>query len=141
MQNITTTAGLKNAIQQLEIDQSLNEQLLKIQFQLTRDSLKPVNLLKNMNGKSVSPDMIDDILVPAIGLSTDYLIKKIVVGKSDNKGRKLLGSVLQYSVANYVAQHPDKIKSISNYIFQHIFSAKKNEHLHDQCEFLNTKKL
>jgi len=134
MQNITSTAGLKHALQLLEVEKALNEQLLKEQFRLARKSLKPVNLLKNMNGKSVTPDMIDDILVPAIGLSTDYLIKKIVVGKSDNNGRKLLGSVLQYSIANYIAQHPDKIKSVSNYIFQHVFSAKKNAHFKKQSD-------
>ena len=46
MQNITSTAGLKNAIQLLEAEQAVKGQLLKEQFYITYESLKPVNLLK-----------------------------------------------------------------------------------------------
>ena len=135
MQNITSTAGLKNAIQQLEVEQTVNEQLLKEKFHHIRESLKPVNLLKSSLKNTVSrPDLTEDIIGPAIVLATSYLSKKIVVGTSESKGRKLLGSIIQYGVMSYVAQHPDAIKSLGQFIVQHVFSAKKKVHHDDHGE-------
>ncbi len=125
MQNINSVAGLKNAIQLLEVEQAINGQLLKEQFYLTYESLKPVNLLKGtLKDITSSPYLIENILGTAIGLATGYLSKKIVVGASGNIIRKLFGSVLQLGVTNAVAQHPDGIKSIGQFIFQHIFRKK-----------------
>ena len=62
MQNITSTAGLKDAIQLLEVEQGIKEQLLKDQLYLTYESLKPVNLIRNtLKEISSSPYMIDNI--------------------------------------------------------------------------------
>jgi hypothetical protein len=47
MQNITSIAELKNAIQLLEVKQADKGQLLKEQFFLTFESLKPANLLRS----------------------------------------------------------------------------------------------
>ena len=128
MQNITSTAELKNAIQLLEAEQAVKGQLLKEQFYLTYESLKPVNLLKStLKDIASSPYLIDNILGTAMGLATGYLSKKIVVGASGNIFRKLFGSVLQFGVTNVVAQHPDAIKSFGQFIFQHIFRKKEIE--------------
>jgi hypothetical protein len=125
MQNIASTAELKNAIQLLEIEQAANWQLLKEQFHLTYESLKPVNLLRStVNDIASSPYLIDNIIGNALGLATGYLSKKIVVGASNNKFRKLIGFVLQFGVTNFVAQRPDAIKSIGQFILQHILRKK-----------------
>jgi hypothetical protein len=126
MQNITSIDGLKNAIQLLEEEQAIKGQLLKEQFYLTYESLKPVNLLNStLNDISSSPYLIDNILGTAIGLVTGYLSKKIFIGTSGNIFRKLIGSIMQYSVTNVVAKHPDTIKSIGQFIFQHILRKKE----------------
>ena len=126
MQNITSAAGLKNAIQLLEAEQAVKGQLLKEQFYLTYESLKPVNLLKStLNDIASSPYLIDNILGTAMGLATGYLSKKIFIGASGNIFRKLFGSILQFGVTNVVAQHPDTIKSFGQFIFQHIFRKKE----------------
>lgn len=128
MQNITTVAELKNAIQLLKEEQTVKEQLLKEQFYITYESLKPINLLKStFKDLSSSPYMIENIVGSAVGLATGYVSKKIVVGSSANIIRKLIGSVLQFGVTNLVAQHPDAIKSISQYIIQHVFTKKKKK--------------
>lgn len=127
MQNITSTTGLHNAIQLLEFEHTKNEQELKNKIYFLREHFKPANILKNSLKNAVSsPDLINDILSPAIVLASGYLTKKIVVGSSNNKGRKILGSVLQFGVTSFVAQHPETIHSIGRFIVQHIFSAKKN---------------
>jgi hypothetical protein len=126
MENITSYAGLKNAIQLLEVEQAINGQLLKEQFYRTYESFKPINLLKStLNDVASSPFLIDNILGTAMGLVTGYLSKKIFIGASGNIFRKLFGSILQFGVANLVAQHPDAIKSFGQFIFQHIFRKKE----------------
>jgi hypothetical protein len=126
MQNITSTAELKHAIQLLEVEQAIQGQQLKKQFYLTCNSLKPVNLLKSTLNEIVSsPYLIDNILSTALGLATGYLSKKIFIGTSGNLFRKLFGSVLQLGVTKVVSQHPDAIKSFGQLIFQHFLHKKE----------------
>ncbi len=128
MENITSTAGLKNAIQLLEVEQALNGQLLKEQFYFIYESFKPVNLLKStLKDITSSPFLIDNILGTAMGLATGSLSKKIFIGASGNIIRRLIGSVLQLGVTNVVARHPDTIKSFGQFIFQHILRKKRKE--------------
>jgi hypothetical protein len=126
MQNITSKAGLKDAIQLLEAEQAIKGQLLKDQFYLTYESLKPVNLLMHtLKEISSSPYLIDNISGTAMGLAGGFLSKKIFVGTSGNLIRKLIGSILQFGVTNIVAQNSEIIKSIGQAIFQHFFHKKE----------------
>ena len=126
MQNITSKAGLKDAIQLLEAEQVIKGQLLKDQFYLTYESLKPVNLLMHtLKEISSSPYLIDNISGTAMGLAGGFLSKKIFVGTSGNLIRKLIGSILQFGVTNIVAQNSEIIKSIGQAIFQHFFHKKE----------------
>jgi hypothetical protein len=125
MEIITNVAGLKNAIRLLEAEQADKGQLLKEQFYLTYESLKPINLIKNtIHDISTSPYLMENILDTAIGLTTGYLSKKIIVGGSANLFRKLFGSVLQFGVTNLVSQHPDAIKTFSQFLIRTIFRKK-----------------
>ena len=126
MQNITSSTELKNAIQLLEMEQAIKGQQLKEQFQLTYESLKPINILKNtLDDIALTPNLIDNILGTAMGLVSGYLSKKIFIGSSGNMFKKFFGSILQFSVANVVAQHSDTIKSFGQFIFQHISHKKE----------------
>jgi len=126
MENITTAIELKNAIQRLKVEQAISGQLLKEQFYFAYESIKPVNLIRNTLHEVVSsPHLIDNILGLAVGLASGYVSRIAVVGFSGNLIKKLFGSVLQLGVTNTVAQHPDTIKSIGQYIFQHILRKKE----------------
>ena len=129
MQNITSVIELKNAIQQLEVEQAIDERLLKEQFYMTYQSLKPINLLRNAIYEiTKSPDLKDSVLGTAAGLVTGYISRKIaLIGAPSNLIRRLLGTVLQLGVTNVVIQNPEMIKSFGQYIFQHIFHKKRNE--------------
>jgi hypothetical protein len=123
---MTSTAELKNAIQLLEVEQGIKGQLLKEQFYITYESLKPVNLLKStLNDIASSPYLKDNILNTILGLATGYITKKIFIGASGNKFRKLIGSILQFGVVNFVSQHPEAIKSFSQLIFQYFLRKKE----------------
>ena len=126
MQNITSAAELKDAIQLLEAEQSIKGQLLREQLFLTYEGLKPVNLLKNaLKEISSTPYLIDNISGTAMGLLGGFLSKKIFVGVSGNLIRKLIGSVLQIGVTNLVAQNSETIKSVGQALIQHFFQKKK----------------
>lgn len=106
MQPISTSNELKNAIQILEFDHVLKEQLLKEQIYITIESLKPVNLIKStIHEITTSPYLIENILGTAVGLITGYISKNISTGKSRNIVRNLLGAILQFGVTNVVARH------------------------------------
>jgi hypothetical protein len=120
MQEITSVAGLKNAIQLLETEQEERKQLLKEQLYFTYENLKPIALLKRaISDISSSPYMVDNLSGTLMGLASGYLTKKMVVGSSGNLIRKLIGSVIQFGVTNVVAQNSNIIKSIGQAIIQH----------------------
>jgi hypothetical protein len=126
MQNITSSAGLKDAIQLLEVEQKIRGQLLKEQLYVAYESLKPLNLLKHtLKEITSSPYLVDNISGTAMGLVSGFLSKKIFVGASGNLIRKLIGSVLQFGITNVVAQNSGVIKTVSQTLFHHFFH--KNE--------------
>jgi hypothetical protein len=126
MQSITTIAELKNAIQILEFDQQVREQQLKEHVYLAIESLKPVNLIKSTIHEVVSsPHLIDNVLGVAMGLTSGYISKKIVLGKSVNVIRKLFGTLLQFGITNVVAQNSESIKTFGQSIYQYFQRIKK----------------
>jgi hypothetical protein len=128
MQNITSSAGLKDAIQLLEIEQAIKGQALKEQFRHTYESLKPVNLILNtLKEVTTSPNLIDNVIGNVLGLASGYVSKKVFVGTSGNLFRKLFGSLMQFGVTNLVSNHPDGVKSLVQLILQKILS--KKEHI------------
>jgi hypothetical protein len=125
MENITSTAGLKYAIQLLEDEQAVKLQLLKEQFLFSIESLKPVNLLKStMKDIVSSPHLLDNMLNTAVGLATGFLSKKIFIGSSANIIRKLIGSVLQLGITATATQNSDYITSFGRFAFQKVFHKK-----------------
>ena len=126
MENITSLAGLKDAIQLLEVDQGIKGQLLKEQLYIAYENLKPVNLIKHtLKEISSSPYLIDNISGTAMGLLSGFLSKKIFIGSSGNLIRKFIGSVLQFGVTNIVAKNSDVIKSVGQALLQ-LFLTKRN---------------
>jgi hypothetical protein len=125
MQNITTVAGLKNAIQVLEVEQASKGQLLKEQLSVIYESLMPINILRNtlkkFSGKS---DLIENLSGSAMGAASGLLIKKIFIGKSGNAFKRLLGSILQMGISNIVNQNSELIKSVGHGIIQYLFDKK-----------------
>ena len=126
MQEINSETDLNVAIFQLEIKQAEEAKLLKEQFFQTYESIKPANLFRNtMNDVASSPYLIDNIIGTAIGLGTGYISRKIIIGASGNIFKRLFGSVIQFGITNIVAQHPNTVKSIGEFIFNHVIHKKE----------------
>lgn len=125
MENITSAADLKKAIQLLEAEHDLKGQILKERFNSIYESLKPINLLKStINEISSSPYLINNILGTTVALATGYFSKKAIIGSSGNILKKLFGTILQFGITNLIARNPADIKSLSQFIFHRIFHKK-----------------
>jgi hypothetical protein len=122
MENINSAAELKLAIQAKQFEHAIQGQLLKEELSIAFESLKPISLIKNtLSEITSSPYLIENMLGAIGGLVSGYVSKKIAVGTSHNVFRKVLGSVLQFSVTNLVAQHPEILKNFGQMIIEKIF--------------------
>ena len=125
MQTITNAIQLKEAIVNLEIKQAQKEMELRAQFLETYESLKPINLIKKSfreMGSGTKSGIVDN----AIGIGTGFIAKKVLTGASHNPFVKLIGVLLEVGVANFVAKHPDGIKSVGGKIIKNIFKKKES---------------
>jgi len=128
MPQITTYNELQEAIQLLEFEQSEKSRLLKEQLNISYESLKPLNLLRGaLKDVSSTPGLGENLFGSAVGLASGYLSKKIIVGKSGNLLRKLIGSVLQFGVTNIVTRHPDSIRTFAHFIKEHLLKNKETK--------------
>ncbi len=122
MQSISSVAELKNAIQLLEVEQMFKGKLLKEQFYLVYESFKPVNLITGTLNEIVkSPFLVDNLLGTVMGLATGFLSKKLLIGASGSKIKRLIVTVLQVGITNIISQNSDSIKSFGSFLFRSIF--------------------
>jgi hypothetical protein len=113
MQKINSAAALQDAIAQLEITHAEEGKMLKQQFHLAYESIKPLNLIKSTFKEAVeSPDLKDNIINTSVGLATGYLSKLLFVNVSHSPIRKFLGIALQFGITQIVAKNPEAVKSI-----------------------------
>ena len=112
MKKITSLVELKESILLLELKQAYEIELLKEQFKITYENLKPINLIKNQIGKLIeNSDFKGGILNAGLGIAAGFLSKKAVVGSTHNPIKQLLGTLLQIGVTNIVSKNADGIKS------------------------------
>lgn len=121
MQIINTESDLRNAILQLETRQIQDVKILKEQFHLTYESIKPINLIKNaFKQVGESPELKENVINTSVGLATGYVSKILFERLSGSPLKKLLGSVLMFGITNMVARNPDAIKSFGNIVLKNI---------------------
>jgi hypothetical protein len=125
MNTITTSAELKAAIHQLELEQKESFIALKEEFGRTQENFKLINIVKSAFKAAVDvPDLKTDIVNTAIGLTSGMLAKKLIIGKTFNPLSKLLGVALEMFVANKVTKNADDIKSAGSTLVSKLFNRK-----------------
>ena len=113
---------LDEAIILLRIKRAHELALLRDQFQITYESLKPINLLKHTFKEALSsPEIKKDMFNSVIGIATGYLSKAILIGASVSPVKKILGALFQFTVATLVSKNPDSVKSVGRNIIGSIF--------------------
>jgi len=111
MKTINSTRELAEAISLLETRQAEQGILLREQFHLTYDSLKPLNLIKStLREAGASSELKDNIINTSKGLIAGYLSKIIFEGVSNNPLKKMFGSILMFGITNLVTRNSDNVK-------------------------------
>ncbi len=126
MNSITTSEELKAAIQQLELQQADELILLKEQYYKTKEGFKLTNLIKSKFKETISdPGLKTDAINAAIGFTSGILARKLMIGKTINPFKKLLGIAVEMLVAGSVTKNADGIKSAGSSIFNILFRKKE----------------
>ena len=126
MKSISNSEELKAAIMQLELQQAGELILLKEQYYKTREGFKLINLIKSKFKETVSdPDLKTEAINAAIGFTSGILARKLMIGKTMNPFKKILGVIVEMAVAGKVAKNADGIKSAGSIIFNTLFRKKE----------------
>lgn len=96
---------LDEAIARLEREREIKFEALKDQMHVTFQSMKPVHLLNGvLEDIKELPEVRANIFQLAISLVGGYFSKKLLLGKSNSVFKKILGSVIQFGVTNFVSK-------------------------------------
>ena len=123
MQKIIAAEALRKSIEVIERRQREEGKLLREQFTVTFESLKPVNVLRKMLTDIAEPSALKETLVQTItGLISGYISRKLLVRSSKNPLLRLAGVLVQYGVTNFVAKNSDSIKALGLYYINKLSS-------------------
>lgn len=118
MQKIVTQTDLRVAILQLESKQELEGIMLKEQFLVAYESVKPINLIKSTFLEAAeSKDLQDNLINSALGMSAGFVSKLLFQGISGSPIKKILGTALMFGIKNLVAHNPETVKSWGKVFF------------------------
>lgn len=135
MQTIVTESDLRNAILQLESRQADENILMKAQFLIAVESIKPINLIKSAFIEATeSEDLQANFVNTSIGLSAGYVSKMLFQGISHGPLRKIIGTVIMFGIKNLVAQNPETVKTGGRIFFKIIrdlLGKDKNAHTNE----------
>ena len=127
MGKIQSMSDLEDAIKLLEFKKAEDEQLLKEISHMTYESLKPINLIKNIFKESLTPLTItDNLLNTSVGLGFGYLSKILFQSVVRVPLKKFIGNALMLSVENLVAKNPEVVSTIATF-FLNSFSKKSDK--------------
>lgn len=122
METITSIEELNERIIFLEARQATEIKVLKEQFQISYESIKPINFIKNTIKELIAePNLKEELIDTSISMAVGYLSKTIVAGRTKNPTKQFLGTLLQIGVTSIVFKNADSIKSsLKNIINKHL---------------------
>ncbi len=124
MHSIQSTLKLKEAIRELQRKQVVQGELLKEQFAITVEGIRPAFLLKSIGSNIFSAGVAGKIVNAAVGLTVGYVTKRMLIGSSVNRLKGFLGNAMQVGVLGLIAKKPDLVKSLISSLLK-IFTKKK----------------
>lgn len=121
--------ALKESIRLMEIRQEKEGKILKEQFRITYESLKPVNLIKNsLKELAASVEIKNSIFETVFSILSGYLTQKFIVNSKSSILKKILGVALQFGITNLVSNNAEEVRIfITNLIDRFINPAREEE--------------
>lgn len=125
---INNIQDLDAAIYEMEARQVSEKEILEEQFKITREGLKPANIVKGLVDDIANSTTLKDMVVDnVIGFATGLVSKKLVFGNTSNPLKKIIGTALQFGVGNLVAKNAEVVKETVGKVLKKWFFKKKND--------------
>lgn len=109
---VTNPATLQLAIDEVQRQCDEKKTQMSLQFIEVMESMRPVNLFKSaVKDIATVPGIAQSAIGTTIAIGAGVLSKKIVVGKSTGIFKKLMGGIVEFTVANSIANNAELITS------------------------------
>jgi len=111
--DITSKKQLQERIERLQQEQAREWPHLKTEANLLFESMKPVNIVKDMLLELTKvPEIKHNILNSAIGMGAGYVSKRVLFGAHPSKVLNILGSFMEMSVSGLVAKNTEGLSGV-----------------------------
>ena len=109
--SVSSMKDLETRIVELEKIQARQVLELKRSAVDIVESLTPANIIKSaLKNVAQSPDIRTSVINTAIGIGAGFLGNKLIVGKSSNIFKRIIGSTLQFGIANFIRKKIPQIQ-------------------------------
>ena len=126
MYTINSVAVLKEAIIDLEFKKKRQASIIKEQFDIMKENLKPANIIRNTIDEVRSSSMLrSNIFGALLGIGAGYFSNRLVAGTTGKPFRRILGNVLQLGITALVAK-PNLLQTIGQTIVKRVFTKRNS---------------
>lgn len=127
MEKQYTAESLREEILALEIRQLEEGKIVKEQLLITYENLKPINILKSIVKDFYSSDnYTHDFMEIVAGMTSGFVTKKLIIGRSKNPFLKLIGLAVQFGMTTLVSKKFYAIKgSVMNFLNRFLIEKEK----------------
>ncbi|MEO7445463.1 MAG: hypothetical protein ABIT96_10870 [Ferruginibacter sp.] len=109
---INNVAELDAVIVEFEKRKVIQEALLISQWHETKESIKPINLLKDAAHRLTDSNTMLGAVIKGIGgLSMGFLTKNLILGHTTSLPGKILGTALNLTTTGTVYSNAEKLKA------------------------------
>ena len=126
MNSRTISALSTGRIREIEGVVESDREDLKKDFKHFMHTLSPANIIRRtVHNLSTGPDFKGDLVNMAMSIGAGLLSRKVMVGKTRNPIKNIIGTLLQAGVTNLVAKNADTLKSAGIGLLGKLLSRKK----------------
>lgn len=124
--DIRNKESLRNRILELENRKLEQEAGLKTRLEATRESIKPMNLVKDgLSSFTGSAGLGEGLVKTAAGIGIGLLSDKLIAGRTASTVTKALGKMIGLAATNTTIRQTNKIRAYGISIYKNLFGKKK----------------
>ena len=124
--------ALKESIRRVEIRQAEEGKILKEQFRITYESLKPVNLIKSSLKELVnSVDIKNSIFETIVSIVSGYVGQKFIVNSKSSVFKKIMGVLMQFGVTSIVSKKSEEVGTFFSNLVERFINPAHVKEIHE----------
>ena len=124
--------ALKASIRRVEIRQAEEGKMLKEQFRITLESLKPVNLIKSsFRELANSVDIRNSLFETLISIVSGYVGQKFIVNSKSNVFKKIMGVLMQFGITSIVSKKSEEVGNFFSNLVERFINPAHVKEIHE----------